>query len=118
MSKNLFTPGPWKTDFKMHAQFEKNSHVHLLTDSEGFNIGLLSSWVDDPVTRAEASANARLIAAAPQLYADLEAAAAQLRKYEVLHTLKNTPDSLEKARVNAELAERFESTLAAARGEA
>lgn len=108
------TPGPWKTDFKRHASLDAGSHVHLLTDSEGFNIGLLSSWVDEPDTKLEAEANAKLIAAAPDLLADLQLAAAQLRKYETLHRAKDTPDSLAKAEVNADLAERFERTIAKA----
>lgn len=61
-------------------------------------------------------ANARLIAQAPTLLADLTDAAAQLRKYETLHRAKGTPDSLEKAEVNAALAARFEATIAAAVG--
>lgn len=51
-----------------------------------------------------------------RLLADLTDAAAQLRKYETLHRAKNTPDSLEKADVNAALAARFEATIAAAVG--
>lgn len=51
-----------------------------------------------------------------RLLADLTDAAAQLRKYETLHRAKNTPDSLEKAEVNAALAARFEATIAAAVG--
>ncbi len=58
--------------------------------------------------------NARLIVAAPELLADLTAAAAQLRQYETLHRAKNTEDSLRKAEVNAELATRFEQTIAKA----
>lgn len=51
-----------------------------------------------------------------RLVADLTDAAAQLRKYETLHRAKGTPDSLEKADVNAALAARFEATIAAAVG--
>lgn len=70
MSKH--TPGPWTTKFRRHVNFEENSHIHLLTDKEGFNIGLLSSWVNDPETKLEAKANALLIAAAPDLLEALE----------------------------------------------
>ncbi|QZP24188.1 hypothetical protein [Pseudomonas mosselii] len=59
-------------------------------------------------------ANAQLIAAAPLLLDDLIDAAAQLRKYEALHRAKGTADNLAKAEVNAELASRFEQTIAAA----
>ncbi|KPA95404.1 hypothetical protein [Pseudomonas asplenii] len=51
---------------------------------------------------------------APNLLADLAEAAAQLRKYEALHRAKGTADSLTKAEVNAELASRFEQTIATA----
>lgn len=72
MSEFKGTPGPWKTQFKKHAQLQDGSHVHVLTDAENFNIGLLSSWVNDLDTRAEAEANAKLIAAAPELLAALD----------------------------------------------
>ncbi|MEG1038669.1 MAG: hypothetical protein RSE94_01995 [Pseudomonas sp.] len=52
----------------------------------------------------------------PKLLSDLTDAAAQLRKYETLHRAKGTPDSPEKAEVNAALAARFEATIAAAVG--
>lgn len=50
-----------------------------------------------------------------ELLADLEVAAAQLRKYETLHRAKGTDDSLTKAEVNAALAARFEETIAKTR---
>lgn len=61
---------------------------------------------------------AQLLAAAPELLADLIDAAAQLRTYEALHRAKGTDDSTAKAEVNAALAARFEATIARARGEA
>lgn len=64
----------------------------------------------------ETLANARLIAAAPELLADLEVAAAQLRQYEALHRAKGTEDSLAKAEVNSDLAGRFEATINKALG--
>jgi hypothetical protein len=42
---------------------------------------------------------------------DLKVAAGQFRKYEVLHRAKNTEDSLAKAEVNRQLAERLEGTI-------
>lgn len=42
---------------------------------------------------------------------DLELAAQTLRRYEALHRAKGTPESAEKAEVNAALAKRFESTV-------
>lgn len=52
--------------------------------------------------------------AAPDLLADLREAAATLRRYEALHRAKGTADSTAKAEVNAELASRFEATIAKA----
>lgn len=72
MSEFKGTPGPWKTQFKRHAELQAGSHVHVLTDGENFNIGLLSSWVNDADTKAEAEANAKLIAAAPDMWKALE----------------------------------------------
>lgn len=46
-----------------------------------------------------------------ELLADLELAAATLRRYESLHRAKNTEESLAKAKVNAELAAKFEATI-------
>lgn len=67
---------------------------------------------------ADHQANTRLIAATPDLFADLQLAAETLRHYEALHRAKGTEESTAKAEVNAELASRFESTIAKARGEA
>lgn len=64
----------------------------------------------------ENEAIARLWCQSPRMLADLTDAAAQLRKYETLHRAKGTPDSLEKADVNAALASRFEATIDAAVG--
>lgn len=58
--------------------------------------------------------DARLISAAPELLADLQEAAATLRRYEALHRAKGTEDSTAKAEVNSALAARFESTIAKA----
>lgn len=58
---------------------------------------------------------AKILAAANKaLFDDLEVAAKTLRRYEALHRDKCTEDSLKKAEVNAELASRFEATLAQA----
>ena len=58
--------------------------------------------------------DAKLIAAAHDLLADLVEAASTLRRYETLHRAKGTDESTAKAEVNAELASRFESTIAKA----
>lgn len=60
------------------------------------------------------AADAKLIAASPDLLADLVTAAETLRRYEALHRAKGTTESLEKAKVNAGLAARFEQTIAKA----
>ncbi|WP_434695209.1 hypothetical protein J3P89_18340 [Pseudomonas sp. Z1-14] len=64
--------------------------------------------------RDECLSNAKLIATAPDLLADLIVAAGTLRHYEALHRAKGTAESLEKAEVNAGLASRFEQTIAKA----
>lgn len=46
-----------------------------------------------------------------QMKKDLEDAAKLFRQYEVLHYAKGTPEGHEKARRNAEMAERLENTL-------
>lgn len=106
MSKH--TPGPWVFD----------------TESGGY-----PSWVEGPEGAEVISGcgccgspnlgidDARLICAAPDLLADLAAAAEILRRYEGYHRAKNTEESNAKAEVNAELAARFEATIAKARGE-
>lgn len=58
--------------------------------------------------------DAKLISAAPELLADLQEAAATLRRYETLHRAKGTDESAAKAEVNAALASRFEATIAKA----
>ncbi|OOH81319.1 hypothetical protein BOW65_09565 [Pseudomonas koreensis] len=60
------------------------------------------------------AADAKLIAASPDLLSDLVTAAETLRRYEALHRAKGTTESLEKAKVNAGLAARFEQTIAKA----
>lgn len=110
---NLHTPGPWKW-----VQLEFSGYYHELHDQFG------SVICDDGSAQGEYSAqidvngaNARLIAAAPDLLGDLVEAAAILRKYEGYHRAKNTDESTAKAEVNATLAARFEATIAKARGE-
>lgn len=99
------TPGPWQVVDAGNPEI-RSASGQCLADA----------WSYDLDSTDEALANARLIAQAPTLLADLTDAAAQLRKYETLHRAKGTPDSLEKAEVNAALAARFEATIAAAVG--
>ena len=72
---------------------------------------------DEDVLRATALANARLIASAPDLLADLIVATETLRHYETLHRAKGTTDSDAKAEANAALAGRFEATIFRATGD-
>lgn len=103
MSK--FTPGPWCVDNSRHEgsinRIQPFSHI-----------GMVSNFLHDHSSRAENEANAKLIAAAPEMLADLVEAAATLRRYEALHRAKGTDDSTAKAEVNAALASRFEATIA------
>ncbi|WHU44510.1 hypothetical protein [Pseudomonas fulva] len=111
------TPGPWfvessdKTPIYVspvdrHEQIAICNVMVIDEDADSDS----GEWFNGEQTKA----NAKLIAAAPALLADLVSAAAQLRQYEVLHRAKGTAESLAKAEVNANLAARFEQTIAKA----
>ncbi|OAT32028.1 hypothetical protein M975_1920 [Buttiauxella brennerae ATCC 51605] len=73
MSEFKGTRGPWSTKLVLQAEVEGDLHV-IHTGSaggKGFHIAYGTSWIDSPDTAAEAAANARLIAAAPDLLAAL-----------------------------------------------
>lgn len=119
-----FTPGPWE-----YRAFETEKGVVFDINNTQTETG----GVDVAYTYSH-EGNARLIAAAPELLADLQQAAQILRKYEALHLEKASYDkeaaqilrkykalhleksSYEKAKVNADLAARFEATIAKATG--
>lgn len=104
MSESKFTPGPWVVD--------ESRHDGCINRLEPFrHIGMVSQFQHDASSRAENEANAKLIAAAPDLIADLIVAASTLRRYEQSHRAKGTEESNAKAEVNAELAARFEATI-------
>lgn len=117
MTKHKHTPGPWfvessdKTPIYV-SPVDRHEQIAIcnvmVIDEDGDSDS--GEWINGDQTKA----NAKLIAAAPLLLDDLAAAAAQLRKYEALHRAKGTADSLAKADVNAELASRFEKTIAQA----
>ncbi|MFT8234845.1 hypothetical protein ACLNBI_25280 [Pseudomonas guariconensis] len=123
MTKHKHTPGPWEvlneTEVFTGLGADSGDGVKALP-SDGWMIADCVGCVTfSEVGPVELSldlrrANAKLIAAAPAMLADLVDAAAQLRKYETLHRAKGTEDSLAKAQVNAELASRFEQTIALA----
>ncbi len=117
MTKHKHTPGPWFVESTEKTPIyvsPVNRHeqigicnVMVIDEDESSDSG---EWLNGDQTKA----NAKLIAASPDLLADLELAAFQLRAYEILHRAKGTPDSLAKAKVNADLAARFEQTIAKA----
>ena len=96
------TPGPWQVVDAGNPEIRSDSGQCLA-----------DAWSYDLEYTDQARANARLIAQAPQLLADLIDAATQLRKYETLHRAKG---DTQKAEVNAALVARFEATIAAAVG--
>lgn len=108
MSKH--TPGPWALD-------HENDHVaspdyHSISAGCGYHTG--PEDIGFSISGCISTADARLMTAAPDLLADLSEAAATLRRYEALHRAKGTAESTAKAEVNAELATRFEATIAKA----
>lgn len=77
--------------------------------AEHFEI-MAQEWMDDADNLRQHTI--RLTAERDELLADLQEAAATLRRYEQLHRVKGTAESMEKAEVNARLASRFEQTIA------
>lgn len=71
---NGHTPGPWKIRRASNLQLpERNSVFCLEDEADGWNIGIVSTWVNDKEDAVEAEANARLIVAAPELYKHADA---------------------------------------------
>ncbi|MFJ4349409.1 hypothetical protein ACIPZ5_00760 [Pseudomonas sp. NPDC089428] len=117
MTKHKHTPGPW------FVESSDKTPIYVSPVDRHEQIGICNVMVIDEDAESDSGewfngeqtkANAKLIAAAPLLLGDLIDAAAQLRKYETLHRAKGTADSQAKAEVNAELASRFEQTIAQA----
>lgn len=79
--------------------------------AEHFEI-MAQEWMDDADSLRQHVIG--LTAERDELRADLQEAAATLRRYEQLHRAKGTAESIEKAEVNAALALRFEQTIAKA----
>lgn len=71
MSKH--TPGPWSAELMKIGTIKRGTSAYVLLDGDEYNIAMISSWKSQPDTAAEAEANARLIAAAPELLEALEA---------------------------------------------
>jgi hypothetical protein len=113
------TPGPWRVNTAGTSspwpENYKVTEVYVYAPDTQDDVAVCADIVD-PLTQEPSEANARLIAAAPEMLANLREAAATLRHYETLHRAKGTTESDAKAEVNAELAARFEATIAAATG--
>ncbi len=105
------TPGPWSL-----AAVIDRSIVHFVPVAEGLSLLTVVHEGGAPFGAVYIDGDACLIAAAPDLLADLREAAATLRRYESLHRAKGTDESIVKANVNAAMAARFESTIAKATG--
>lgn len=106
MSKH--TPGPWSYWSGYNAVDKLEAQVTAVGGD--IVIASYNSLIE------EGEANACLMAAAPDLLADLEEAAKTLRRYEILHWAKETNESDAKAKVNGDLAARFEKTIDKAKG--
>lgn len=113
MSSAKHTPGPWvrceeAPKIIMSGSFIKGHQGYIVGSVSGNdNSGFYAS-------EQEAEANARLIVAAPEMLEALELAAETLRRYEDYHRAKNTPESLDKAIANQQLAIRLEAVIAKA----
>lgn len=108
MPEQKHTPGPWEY---LGDPEERECRVRQAISVRRGNGYLSELTICESVS---SEANAKLIAAAPDLLNDLQEAAATLRRYEALHRAKGTEDSTAKAEVNAALAARFEATIAKA----
>ncbi len=105
MSKH--TPGPWRV--RPCVEMDAIGVVE-----QGGRVVARTRGAYGPEDSAENAANARLIAAAPDMAAELEAAAKQFRFYEQQHRAKGTADAAAKAEVNRTFAERIEALLSRA----
>jgi len=117
MSAQKHRPGPWiLSEFEVRhpITLELKKGCEIFCNRNNKVIAEIPDYCYHPEDVDQDRADARLITAAPELLADLVDAAATLRRYETLHRAKNTDDSLKKAEVNAELASRFERTIAKA----
>lgn len=108
MEAQYATPGPWEV---------KKDDDQFRIRQKGTVRRIAGGTLERPVAEGfNYKLDAQLAATAPDLLDDLEEAAATLRRYETLHRAKNTEESTIKADVNADLAARFEATIAKAKG--
>lgn len=115
MSETKFSPGPWKA-IRDPLHYGSLSTVYAGSTDEKAGIGAqmlvqIGGWSDP----TEQEANANLIAAAPDMYEELECARDLFRFYQSHHEFKG---GTEKAIRNKKIADRIDRLLAKARGEA
>lgn len=114
-----FTPGPWAVETNTARISVVNPRAVRKGPLGGGGRLIAYSPVRlDSVQAPTALANARLIAAAPELYAKVERAAFIFRTYAEMHRAKKTDEGDAKAASNDVIAEEMEAALAKARGEA
>lgn len=101
-------------DFMVPGEQQANARriVACVNICAGINTDELEKHAE--IVSAQLATEQAMQARLDALLADLIDAAAQLRQYEALHRAKGTADSLAKAEVNANLAARFEQTIAKA----
>ena len=122
MTETKFTPVPWivldqtiMSDQEYEDLYNCQNHARLETIWNGKEIiAEVCAW-DDRITEKSLSANAHLIAAAPDMYEELECARDVFRFYQSHHEFKG---GTEKAIRNKKIADRIDRLLAKARGEA
>lgn len=100
------TPGPWSV--------RSTETTFVVWAAEGIQV-VSTSWhsrIRKPYPlRPEAEANARLIAAAPELLEECRFAAETFERYAELHRQKDTEDGYAKAAANAEAAKRIRAAI-------
>lgn len=109
MTAQFATPGPWEV---------KKDDDQFRIRQKGTVRRIAGGTVERPVGEGfNYKLDAQLAACAPELRDALTEAAETLRKYEILHWAKETPESDAKAKVNGDLAAKFEALIARANGE-
>lgn len=114
------TPGPWfigDEDEQPEGFCYQEVHSGAYGSSDFKSIAYAQAHFDGERAgemTPQDYANARLIAAAPDLYEAVRKAAARFREYETLHAAKGSLEGDAKARANAEFAARMEAALAKA----
>jgi len=102
MSEAKFTPGPWRFEADGDTNYAK-----IFCSSDPHDGDNLRGYCG--------KANAHLIAAAPEMYAELEAAMNVFKFYQGHHAAKGHSD---KEQTNKQYADRIQKVLTKARGEA